>query len=80
MTLTELIDLDYLAEEALQADCLEEAVIGANTKGVLVYDVQKILDILVKTNDWSLETAQEWFDYNIDGTYMGEHTPIYIYT
>jgi hypothetical protein len=43
---------------------------------VIAYDTQKILDILERS--MSVEEAQEFFEYNILGAYMGDRTPVYI--
>ena len=43
---------------------------------VIAYDTQKILAILELS--MPMEDAQEYFDYNILGAYMGDRTPVYI--
>ena len=58
----------------------DEAIIGvmerAGGSPVIAYDTQKILDILERS--MSVEEAQEFFEYNILGAYMGDKTPVYI--
>ena len=58
----------------------DEAVIGvverAGGQSVIAYDTQIILSILER--DMSPEEAQEFFEYNILGAYMGEMTPVFI--
>jgi len=58
----------------------DEAIIGvverAGGSPIIAYDTQKILDILERT--MPMEDAQEYFDYNILGAYMGDRTPVYI--
>ncbi len=58
----------------------DEAIIGvverAASPPVIAYDTQKILDILERT--MPMEDAQDHFDYNIVGSYMGERTPVFI--
>ena len=58
----------------------DAAIIGvverAGASPVIAYDTQKILDILER--DMSMEEAQEFFEYNILGAYMGDQTPMYI--
>ena len=58
----------------------DEAVIGvverAGGQSVIAYDTQIILSILER--DMSPEEAQEFFEYNILGAYLGEMTPVFI--
>ena len=58
----------------------DEAIIGvverAGASPVIAYDTQKILDILERS--MPMEDAQEFFEYNILGAYMGDRTPVYI--
>jgi hypothetical protein len=44
---------------------------------VAVYSICKIIEELVK-DGMDEEEAIEYFDFNVDGAYMGEYTPIYI--
>lgn len=66
----------------MKMDGLEEAFIGlANqfTKPMgLAYSKQKILDILMKRDDMTYEEAYEYFEFNIEGSWVGEGTPIII--
>lgn len=74
--------LDSIREfnpEALLADGLENALVGYSTKGYAIYSVSKIIQILMERDSMSREEAIEFFDFNIDGAYMGEYTPIYIH-
>ena len=64
------------------------AIIGVGTvatsdgdEEVLVYDVTKMIDILVTSHDgWSLEDAQEFIEYNILGVYTGETGPCFVHS
>ena len=67
--------------DAILWDDLDEAVIGFTTDYVAVYDLDKLSECLLKQNsDWSEQDALEWIDFNILGAYVGEHTPLHIYT
>tara|TARA_Y100001951_G_C11054443_1_gene137421 strand:+ start:121 stop:417 length:297 start_codon:yes stop_codon:yes gene_type:complete len=70
--------------EALLADGLDKALIGIyrprwndSVMPVAVYSICKIIEELVK-DGMDEEEAIEYFDFNVDGAYMGEYTPIYI--
>ena len=67
-----------------------------NLGPVAAYSVEKILDILIPQMELSEEVlkeipedeqdgykysmAMEYFEYNIKGAWMGEFTPVFIYT
>ena len=79
----------YTPDDAsmIQADGLYEALIGKMTisrwedtpRPVLVYSVEKILNILMTRDGMSYEEAVEFFEFNIEGAYMGPLTPVYVY-
>lgn len=63
----------------LIADGFDDAVIGVDRNSMrLVYSVKKILAILIKEG-MTEEDAIEHFEYNIEGGYVGEQTPIWCY-
>jgi len=64
-------------EDFLFADGFDAAVIGLCTKTYrVVYSKSKCIEILSKDMDY--EDASEHFDFNVDGSYMGEKTPIFV--
>jgi hypothetical protein len=85
-------------EEALMCNGFDEAIIGTaeriNLGPVVAYDVDKIIEILMKDmevseedldDDETIESrkyidALEYFEYNIKGAWMGEYTPVFIET
>lgn len=81
MTVEEIEDIN---PEALLCDGFDEAIIGMaeriNLGPVVAYDVDKMLEIMVKRDGMTYEEAMEYFDYNILGAWMGENTPVYIQT
>ena len=66
--------------DALIADGFDEAIIGYTHRGQLVYKVSKMLDILMTREKMSECDADEYLSYNVLGAYVGEMTPVYIYT
>ena len=42
------------------------------------YDTQEILDILNRDHDLTPEEALEYFEFNIRGSYVGEHSPVFL--
>jgi hypothetical protein len=71
----------YSDEELLQADGLDDAIIGVvsdfNSEIRLAYSTKLCLDIFMKQG-MSHEEALEYFDYNVKGAYMGEKTPVWV--
>ena len=64
------------------ADGFDQALIGvAHRFGwlqpVAVYDIDKCLAIIMD-DGCTYEEAQEHFDYNVIGAWVGDQTPIYV--
>ena len=68
---------NFPEEEFLFVDGMDDAIIGLSTKLLIVYSADKCVKILMK--DMLEIEAIEYFDFNIEGAYMGEKTPIYVY-
>jgi len=67
-----------LYSEAITFDGLEEAIIGYGHQfynPVAIYDYQKIMNLLVNQG-MTDEEAVEYFNFNIQGAYLGDNTPI----
>ena len=67
---------------ALLADGCEDALIGVaevfNRPHLAVYDRDKCLNILMDRDGRTEEEAEDFFTYNVTGSWVGEHTPIYV--
>ena len=67
--------------DALFMDGLDDAIIGIGQQfthdPVVVYDEGRIIGIL---RSWGMEEeeAEEYFSFNIQGSWVGENTPIII--
>jgi hypothetical protein len=68
-------------EETLFADGFDEALIGyAERFGmspVALYDREKCIAILIKRDGMDREEAEEFFEFNVIGAWMGESTPVF---
>jgi hypothetical protein len=67
-------------DEALLADGFEDALLGYATifnRSVALYDREKCLEILMKRYSMSRKNAEEYFEFNVIGAYMGENTPAF---
>jgi len=83
MTKLEQIVDWYPDEELLSADGFEDCVIGVIYDGnlgvhKLVYSRSKCIELLITRDKMCKEEAEEYFDFNVEGAYMGEKTPIYV--
>jgi len=66
----------------LKADGLNEAIIGVGSrcgqKDLIVYNVDKVIEILMKRDGMTEEEAFEFFEFNIQGGWHGEETPMWV--
>lgn len=46
---------------------------------VLVYNAEIIRKTLMQRDGMSAEEAREYIEYNIEGAYMGPHTPVLVW-
>lgn len=65
-------------EEMMFAEGYDHCIIWTS-KGRAVYSVEKIIQTLME-DDCTEEEALEHFEYNIEGSYVGEYTPIYVHS
>jgi len=77
----EIVDRLLEANEfALLADGFEDALIGIAEifhRSIALYDKGKCLEILMKRDGMSYETAAEHFEFNVQGASVGENTPAF---
>jgi len=67
-------------EQCLLADGFEKGLIGI-TCGIeprAVYDINKMITILMERDEMDYNEAVEFLEYNVIGAYVGEKTPVYI--
>jgi len=81
MNLDERIDeMGWSDLELLKADGYDDAAIGvtfgAGHPEAIVYNRDLIMEILIVREGMTAEEAEEWIGYNIEGAYVGEHTPL----
>lgn len=77
-------NVERLAEvndEALYPTGFEDAIIGYVERFGLpplaLVDRMKCIEILMSRDGMSGEDAEEFFEFNIIGSWMGEHTPCF---
>jgi hypothetical protein len=75
----EWVDERHPDQEILLAEGFEEAFVGVAyqfDKPVAVFDREKCITILSK--DMSPEEAEEYFQFNVEGAYVGPNTPAFL--
>ena len=72
-------------EEILQADGFDDAIIGyaevwqdSGQARVLAYDREMCIGVLMSRDGMERGEANEYFDFNVTGAYVGETTPVFI--
>jgi len=66
------------------SEIFDDAVIGTSQRigldDCIVYSADKVIEILSVSEDMSQEDALEHFDFNIAGAFVGETTPIFVWS
>ena len=66
----------------LKWDGFDSAIIGVggrcNTDPMIVYDYDKMVDVLVMRDGMAQEEAEEYLDFNVIGAWIGDTTPIIV--
>lgn len=61
----------------------DEAILGIGSRcgfeDVFVYDAQNVVQIFMKFEGMSEEEAWDHFYYNVQGSYIGETTPVFVH-
>jgi hypothetical protein len=66
----------YPDEEFLKADGFDDAILGVEESTMrLIYSYKKCIQIL--SEEMSLEDAIDYFEFNVEGSFVGELTPIW---
>lgn len=84
MTKREQVE-EQLKEEnptALFADGYDDAIIGIQRRcgspAVVAYDYNKVIEIIMESGGISQGDAEELFEFNVIGAWMGNGTPVFI--
>jgi hypothetical protein len=71
----------------LKIDGHDDAILGpamvwsenGDVRASLVYDAEVIRETLMKRDGMNSEDAREYIEFNIEGAYVGEHTPVLVW-
>jgi len=79
------LTIDEIAEinpEAMLADGFDDAIMGMciqfGAEPIVAYDYEKCLDILMDRDKIDRTDAIDFMDFNVIGSYVGLHTPVFI--
>ena len=59
-------------------DSCISGVVWRSDQPVVIYSKERIIKFLMKRDGMSFEEATDFFHYNIEGSYVGEKTPLYM--
>lgn len=59
-----LIDMGYEDLSYFTNPDFDDAIIGVSHDGRIIYDYDKMIESLMKEQQWTYEDAMEWIDYN----------------
>ena len=76
--------LNETEDEFLTADGFDDAILGVGSRvgqsSIVVYSRPKCIKILMDRDGMSHEDAEEFFNFNVSGAWMGDKTPLFIET
>ena len=82
--LQEYVDIVECTENVITMDGYNDCIIGVistfDGKQVIAYDIEKVLTRLRERDGMSEIEAIEFFEFNMLGAWMGDHTPMFIAT
>lgn len=64
--------INEASEDAIVFHDLDEAIIGLNQHGELVYSYTQMHEIFMQDQGMDSDEAVEWIDYNVIGTMAGK--------
>ena len=78
----ELQLVDHCPLQMLVANEFEDARVGilrrAGQTDIVIYSYQRCVEILKERENLSEEEAEEWMEYNVLGSWMGDGTPGFV--
>ena len=59
------------AEDAIQFDGLDYAIVGVSHTGYYIYDFERMVDIFIEQDGMTMDEAYEWIEYNVASVNSG---------
>ena len=60
------------AEDAIQFDGLDYAIVGVSDCGYYIYDYDRMIECFITDSEMTEEEAVEWIDFNVIGVNAGQ--------
>ena len=75
--------LAEIDDQTLLVEGFDKAIVGyalrCGQPVLAVYDQQKCIEILMQRDGMTREDAEEFFDFNVLGAWVGDRTPLFLY-
>jgi hypothetical protein len=81
MNIREQIAEDYPDLLVMDPEYLDKAIIGVASRiglEAVCYDKDKVITLIMGHDGMTYEDALEYFEYNMKGAWVGEHTPVFL--
>jgi len=72
------MDGSFLLLEPAMDVAIVGLVSGAGRQQAVCYDRDKVVQVLMERDGMERDEAEEFFDFNIEGAYVGPQTPVFI--
>lgn len=75
------VELSEEGDELVFADGYDSAIIGIGQRDgveIVVYDSAAVIRILCRRDGMTLMEAQDFFEFNVLGAWIGEKTPLFL--
>ena len=56
-------------------DGCDNAIVGTNIDGTLVYDYELLIEVFIDEQDMSLDEARDWVNFNVIGLLGNDGSP-----
>jgi len=66
-------------DEAIVLDGYDSAILGKSSEGKVVYDIDGIVQILIKRDKMTREDAQDFFWANVECLRVGDLSPVFVF-
>mgnify|MGYP003988298959 CR=1 FL=1 len=66
-------------DEAIVLDGLDLAIIGKSSQGKVVYDIENVIQILIKRDEMTREDAQDFFWANVEWLSGEGMSPLFVF-
>ena len=66
--------------EAMIADGFDDAIVGYDSNGCVIYSYDKCMKVLQERDGMSNEEAHEYMEFNVVNAYVGDFTTVFMHS